>query len=382
MKKMDTGLVEVVDAGGASVRLRNVVRAVCDSKNPPFVTVGEYLSNRAENEQKLQRWPNAGAKTVAEFNSLLDLFCANESHPIGQGKQGPSSAIGKTPKLIKGVEELQETSRKITSLFPGLFDKFVKQVGALCAAEQIDEAVLWKLIKDGKAILKLGNKGSMLKMRQDGATLEEVANFWNVTRQWVQQLESRLKPYLTDITSREWLQSKLILIDAYKCGVMPSNEELDACHPCLKSALKAHYLGDKRSIRATKTPLKPLERKQLSELLGLKLDDETSSDLLKRWSLERVIKEIREFAAELGTPDLMPKQHEQTAARKTALRGAITRFGGQSKIAELAGLKYQGQLVNDDGSRTYCVEFGLKLSRRFGLNLARQKAAYALSGYV
>ena len=28
------------------------------------------------------------------------------------------------------------------------------------------------------------------------------------------------------------------------------------------------------------------------------------------------------------------------------------------------------------------VEFGLKLSRRFGLNLARQKAAYALSGYV
>ena len=50
----------------------------------------------------------------------------------------------------------------------------------------------------------------------------------------------------------------------------------------------------------------------------------------------------------------------------------------KSALRQLNSVAYrQGQATG-----IQLVEFGLKLSRRFGLNLARQKAAYALSGYV
>lgn len=52
----------------------------------------------------------------------------------------------------------------------------------------------------------------------------------------------------------------------------------------------------------------------------------------------------------------MPKQKELTSHGRTDLRGAIGRFGGQSKVATLAGLVYQGQQVAEDGSRTYWTE--------------------------
>lgn len=356
MEKLDRKLTEILEAGGASVRLRNIIKAICSTEVPSFVTVGEYLADRDANEEKVKRWRGAGEKTVNELNSLLNLFSSGQLKIDDQITQANTRVDKKRLKLEEEIASLKELSNQIASVYPMVFDRFQEIVEAVDVDEAPDETKIWKLIKDGRGILKLGNKVSMFKMRLEGATLEEAAKAANVTRQRVQQLESRLKPYLTDITSPGWLLSKLRLIETYNRGVMPRDEELDACHPCLKSALKVHYLGAEGSIRASKRALKPVERKQLSSLLGVKLDDETNSDLLKRWTLERVIKEIRELAAELGTPDLMPKQQEQAAAGKTALRGVITRYGGQSKVAELAGLKYQGQLVNDDGSRIYWTD--------------------------
>ena len=51
----------------------------------------------------------------------------------------------------------------------------------------------------------------------------------------------------------------------------------------------------------------------------------------------------------------MPMQVELTEIGRQDLRGTIGRFGGQSKVAKLAGLIYQGQTVGDDG-RTYWTE--------------------------
>lgn len=46
----------------------------------------------------------------------------------------------------------------------------------------------------------------------------------------------------------------------------------------------------------------------------------------------------------------MPKQ----VSLPDSVRGAITRFGGQSYVAQKIGLDYQGQLVADGpGGRTY-----------------------------
>lgn len=356
MEKLDTKLTDIVDASGVSVRLRNIIHAICSAESPHFETLGDYLANRAENEQKLRWWRSAGEKTVAEFNSLVDLFANGQLEIFEPTSESKSSEDKKTQKLKDEIVSLREISAKISSLYPHTFDKFTEQVDSLDCIDAIDEAMVWKLIKDGNGILKLGDKASMLQMRLEGATFEEVAKAWNVTRQWVQQLEVRLKPYLTDMESDEWIESKLSLLDSYRRGIMPSDEELEACHPRLKSALKVKYLGGHGVVKASRKLLKHSERKELAAILGLHLDAKTNAELEKRWTLEKVIRETQLLAVALGTPDLMPKQRDQVAAGKASLRGAITRFGGQSKIAELAGLKYQGQLVSDDGSRTYWTD--------------------------
>jgi len=74
------------------------------------------------------------------------------------------------------------------------------------------------------------------------------------------------------------------------------------------------------------------------------------------WSEERLIYEVREVAKQLGKPDLMPMQKELVELERQDLRGAIGRFGGQSQVAKLAGLIYQGQAVGEDGGRTYWTD--------------------------
>jgi superfamily II DNA or RNA helicase len=68
-----------------------------------------------------------------------------------------------------------------------------------------------------------------------------------------------------------------------------------------------------------------------------------------------LIYEVKEVAKQLGKPDLMPMQLEFCTVGRDNIRGVVQRFGGQSKVAKLAGLTYQGQTVGDDG-RTYWTD--------------------------
>lgn len=61
---------------------------------------------------------------------------------------------------------------------------------------------------------------------------------------------------------------------------------------------------------------------------------------------------ILRHAVALGEPELMPKQ----TSFPDSIRGVVTSYGGQSKVAKLIGLKYQGQLVGSDGGRRYWTE--------------------------
>ena len=67
---------------------------------------------------------------------------------------------------------------------------------------------------------------------------------------------------------------------------------------------------------------------------------------------------LKEFltrhASALGEKTLMPKQ----MTLPDAVRGVVTRFGGQKKVADRAGLIYQGQLVGESG-RTFWTEDNL-----------------------
>jgi superfamily II DNA or RNA helicase len=57
-------------------------------------------------------------------------------------------------------------------------------------------------------------------------------------------------------------------------------------------------------------------------------------------------------AIALGEPELMPKQ----TTFPDSIRGVVTSYGGQSKVAKRVGLKYQGQLVGAEGGRRYWTE--------------------------
>ena len=61
---------------------------------------------------------------------------------------------------------------------------------------------------------------------------------------------------------------------------------------------------------------------------------------------------VLRHAIALGEPELMPKQ----TSFPDAVRGVVTSYGGQSKVAKRIGLKYQGQLVGSDGGRRYWTE--------------------------
>jgi len=64
---------------------------------------------------------------------------------------------------------------------------------------------------------------------------------------------------------------------------------------------------------------------------------------------ENVEEFVTRHAKALGKPDLMPKQ----TTFPDSVKGVITRFGGQKRVADRIGLKYQGQLVGEDGGRTF-----------------------------
>ena len=76
------------------------------------------------------------------------------------------------------------------------------------------------------------------------------------------------------------------------------------------------------------------------------------------WSDFEMLKQyLLRHAKKLGEPDLMPFQ----TSLDLRVKGIVQNFGGQSKVASLTGLKYQGQLVNPDGGRTYWTDEKLNL---------------------
>lgn len=71
------------------------------------------------------------------------------------------------------------------------------------------------------------------------------------------------------------------------------------------------------------------------------------------WHNEEAMRQfLHRYAVVIGSPGLMPKQKQLPSA----VRGAVQRHGKQSGLAAKVGLHYQGQLVGENGTRTYWTE--------------------------
>lgn len=152
------------------------------------------------------------------------------------------------------------------------------------------------------------------------------------------------------IGTKEWCLQELdkIMTSQEDSKMLPSNEVLNKHHLDLAGHLKEHFTQSK-----TYGKLKDKHRLEIVKILGYDVAKEVQNHT--SWSEDRLISEVRKTARQLGKPDLMPMQVELTEIGRQDLRGTIGRFGGQSKVAKLAGLIYQGQTVGDDG-RTYWTE--------------------------
>ena len=236
--------------------------------------------------------------------------------------------------------------QQLEAKYPGVFHKLIEQY------QNLSEEEIHKTEKLIKNLLKEDCwYGEAIQIHLQGHTFAEIGRRLNLSRERIRQVLERYRGYYFEVGSKDWCELKLKqLLDSYPHdGVLPSNEEIKNFHSKLLSSIKKHFIGKKGST------LKESERLEVVKTLNLDIEAEIKTHK-KLWSEERLLYEIREFAKQIGKPNLMPMQIELGEHGRSDLRGTIQRFGGQSKVAQLAGLKYQGQTVAPDGSRTYWTE--------------------------
>ena len=193
----------------------------------------------------------------------------------------------------------------------------------------------------------------MAWFRFAGWTLEEIGKSYGITRERVRQITSNYQ-YMTKTDSAVWAEKSVrhLIAKNNDGNKLPDNAQLNSYHPKLAESLVNNFSLRRRG------KLTPARRLEIAERLGLDVHLELISQ--RKWTLEKVIHEVRKLAEESGKPDLMPMQKEFVEYGRQDLRGAVGRFGGQSKVAELAGLTYQGQMVAPDGTRTYWTDERIK----------------------
>jgi SAM-dependent methyltransferase len=398
----------------ASTRLNNSINACINEGNFPFQTIGDYLDASESGAYQLMRIPNFGRKTLEELDHLISAALdANEANtqvintqdkcesasiraltflelldqchasvrlrngitkgiseglfPYGSvgeyidGGKKATALLLSLPNIGKGAaKELQnfienaigkrhELADQLESAYPMVFDDLLDMYRHTPDTEPL---TFHRIEKQIQQLLNLQRDAEVCKRRFQGDTLESIAIDLGVTRERVRQIAKKYDSIITNIYTEVWTKKAIAYLQSQQDAPnkLPSNDSISEYHRNFPAALRHVYLPES----GRHGPLLSQERYQLATILGA--DTEAELKEAKQWSLERLLYEVKSFAVEIGRPQFMPMQKELVSHGRQDLRGAITRFGGQSKVAALAGLLYQGQQVAEDGSRTYWTE--------------------------
>ena len=307
-----------LDQCHASVRLQNgIIKGISEGRFP-YESVGEYLDDGKQAFKRLMSIPNIGKGASQELQALLE------------------NVRGKRLELADQLE----------AQYPQIFDDLLTTYRQTPDSEPLAYHQLERQIEH---LLSTPRDAEVCLRRYQGDTLEAIATDLGVTRERVRQIEKKYDSIVTKIYTKDWTTQAIAFLQAQQDvpGRLPCNEALSKHHHNLPAALRHVFLPESERHGL----LHPQERYQLAMKLGVDADAELKES--KQWTLERLLYEVKAFAAEIGRPEFMPKQKELESHGRNNLRGAIGRFGGQSKVAALAGLIYQGQQVAEDGSRTY-----------------------------
>jgi len=323
---------ELIEKSAVSVRLKNCITQEIGKGTFPFNTIGDYVRNGGV--AALKDIPAFGKRTAGELEVLI--------HSVISGNE----LVEQSERThLKNVELVTQLNEKYPMVFEPLLD-------AYRLADETDVLTCQSLEKQIQRLLKNTQHAKICQRRFLDETLDAIGKDFGVTRERIRQIEKKYKGLITNIYAESWLTRAVqsILSQDEKSNQLPANEVLEKYHPKMRVALrKIFFPGSHRH-----GPLTREERHDLAEKFGLDGNIELINS--SKWSLEKLIHEVRKFARDIGKPDLMPMQLEWRAHGRQDIRGVIGRFGGQSKVASLAGLIYQGQKVADDGSRTYWTE--------------------------
>lgn len=326
---------ELIQSPTVSVRLRNCITSTLKDGSFPFKTVSDYLDRRGEAELLLLKLPNLGKTTAREVQVLIDSLL--------EGSLPYSSEKGEQKDRRLAL------ASQLTEKYPLVFENLLTNHEDFLNSDPLTGKQVEKSIK---SLLKNPNHAEVCQRRFFGETLDSIGKDLGVTRERIRQIEKKYKQLVLDIYDEIWLRQKIkdLVEGESEPSHLPANEKLDQFHPLLQNALRKIFFPN--AIRHG--GLVAEERIALAEIMGF----DTHIELINstKWSVEKLVHEVRAFACELGKPDLMPMQLEMRKHGREDLRGVIQRFGGQAKVAELTGLMYQGQAVSEDGSRTYWTD--------------------------
>lgn len=325
----------LLDSSLVSTRIRNVYTDAVEDGDWPYETVGDLLRAGESAHRTLSKIKNLGRKSIQELLRLAEKC-------VSEGLDMPKPEVKKSPEPIVEKRLLPKLA-ELEARFPGIFDPLISAYRDESAKDAFGILALEKVIRTLSA--KDYRIARIISYRYEGFTLKDIGEEFDITRERIRQIVLQYKQYIVDKGSREWAINEVskVIRKLEAPGVLPTNNELDRHHPNLARALAKHFLSEENSHLSKK------DRIAIAGELGLK----PQKTDYPRWTQEKVIQKVQEVARQIGKPGLMPKQKDMEALGEFGLRGIIQRLGGQRKVAELAGLKPQGQLTGEDGGRVY-----------------------------
>lgn len=330
----DLKILDLVNKTVTSERLSRGIYLAEKENELSFETVGEILDAGKDARSELAKMRNLSLSTADELLKIVKLYI--------------SENLPEAPQHQKRMD----LAKSLSNEYPGVFDPLLEDY----IATDIENRIKLEFLEE--KIRELANEkthhAEMVWFHFSGETLQTIGDNYGLTRERIRQIINKYRDCITDVESRVWAEKSIqyLIKKNGNRDRLPENQEIQRYHPKLARMLIKHFADDKGTV------LTPARRLEIVKSLGLDITPELR--IQKAWSLERVILELQDFAKELGRPDLMPMQIEMAERGRNDLRGVVQKYGGQSKVAELAGLTYQGQIVSPDGSRTYWTDERVK----------------------
>tara|TARA_B100000242_G_scaffold217926_1_gene159317 strand:- start:801 stop:5048 length:4248 start_codon:yes stop_codon:yes gene_type:complete len=260
-----------------------------------------------------------------------------------------------TFKVVALRNSIEESKKNyVISL---LFKKFIFHETLVGAKKWISK--FQKLISENSNYLEIIFK------RLNNESLAEIGREFELSRERIRQIESRFLNNI-NISSNDFRTGYLQFFEKIK-----ESKESELIQEYFSNLNHLPFPDEENLLLENNDFLKkiskmnPFERLEIYKKYNLNVPKEefdfhynfiaNTSDFVGNgyWNeLDNLKEFLYRHANFLGEPGLMPKQ-TSTPRRVAAV---VTRYGGQSSVAQKIGLKYQGQLVNNEGGRVYWTD--------------------------